>query len=79
MTFVNGDRFIGQFKDGRPNGPGQIHYKNSIKGSGGNEYEQAQYHGEFRQGKRDGKGKMIWADGTVFNGIWKNDQRHHGV
>lgn len=41
VTFVNGDKFIGTFKDGRPNGFGQIHYKNSIKGSGGSEFEQA--------------------------------------
>ena len=27
---------------------------------------------------RDGKGKMVWQDGSVFDGIWLNDQRHKG-
>jgi hypothetical protein len=33
----------------------------------------AQYYGNFFQGKREGKGKMIWGDGTIFEGMWKND------
>jgi hypothetical protein len=43
------------------------------------EFEMAIYKGNFRQGKRDGPGKMIWADGSVFDGIWKDDMRHCGL
>lgn len=45
---------------------------------GGSEYEMATYKGEWRNGKREGKGKMVWADGSSFDGIWKNDQRLKG-
>jgi len=79
VTFANGDKFLGVFKDGRPNGEGEMTYKNSIPGSTpGVEYEIAQYKGNFRNGKREGQGKMIWDGGSVFEGIWKNDQRHKG-
>jgi|TARA_B110001450_G_C17530287_1_gene444393 hypothetical protein len=27
---VNGDKFFGMYKDGKPNGHGQIQYKNSL-------------------------------------------------
>ena len=54
-------------------------YKNSLKSSAsGTVYELAQYEGEFRQGRREGKGTMVWGDGTTFEGTWKNDMRHQG-
>ena len=54
-------------------------YKNSLKTSAsGLSYELAKYDGEFRNGKREGKGTMTWGDGTTFTGIWKNDMRHKG-
>lgn len=74
-----GERFIGMYKDGKPNGYGEMTYKNTIPGtSAGVEFEVAQYKGNFRSGKRDGQGKMIWADGAVFTGTWKNDERFYG-
>jgi hypothetical protein len=79
VTFINGDKFIGTYKDGRPNGFGQIHYKNSIPSTNANsEFEVAQYYGNFFLGKKEGKGKMIWSDGSIFEGQWKNDLRHYG-
>lgn len=42
------------------------------------EFELAQYKGNFFCGKRSGKGKMVWGDGSVFDGTWENDQRKHG-
>jgi len=47
-----------------------------ISTTNGVEFEVGQYKGEFRQGKREGQGKMIWADGSVFEGHWKNDERY---
>ena len=29
-------------------------------------------------GRREGFGCMYWADGSNFEGIWKNDQRSKG-
>lgn len=77
--FANGDRFIGSYKDGRPNGPGEMFYKNSLKiASSGTQNESAKYVGNFRHGKRDGFGIMIWGDGTTFRGHWAHDLRHRG-
>lgn len=67
---------MGIFKDGRPNGHGMFYYKQSLKSSNsGVEYEVGQYKGYFRNGKREGQGKMIWGDGSCFEGFWKNDLR----
>ena len=79
VTFPNGDKFVGMFRDGIPNGPGEMLYKNTVPSTTpGVEYEVAQYKGQFRNGKREGKGKMVWADGTVFDGLWQNDERLRG-
>lgn len=71
--------FRGEYKDGRPNGFGEMYYQNSIKSvAAGLHFELAYYKGNFRNGKREGKGKMVWQDGTSFEGIWKNDSRYKG-
>lgn len=75
INFKNGDKYRGDFKDGRPNGYGTMKYVYSLPGSLGSEFEEADYHGEFVAGKREGKGQMVWTDGTVFTGLWKNDMR----
>lgn len=42
VMFTNGDKFVGLFKDGRPNGLGTMFYKNSLKsGLSGVSYELA--------------------------------------
>ena len=32
----------------------------------------------FRLGKREGYGKMVWSDGSVYTGQWKDDERLKG-
>eukprot|EP00356_Strombidium_inclinatum_P014865 CAMPEP_0170506624 /NCGR_PEP_ID=MMETSP0208-20121228/55624_1 /TAXON_ID=197538 /ORGANISM="Strombidium inclinatum, Strain S3" /LENGTH=107 /DNA_ID=CAMNT_0010788275 /DNA_START=1415 /DNA_END=1738 /DNA_ORIENTATION=+ len=44
----------------------------------GNQYEVAKYEGDFKHGKREGQGSMVWADGSSFEGTWKNDMRQVG-
>ena len=78
ISFKNGDKYRGQFKDGRPCGFGIVKYQSSIAGSGGMEFEEAQYEGQFRAGKREGKGTMIWGDSSSFTGMWRDDMRSHG-
>ena len=34
------------------------------------------YKGEWKNGKRNGKGESIWPDGSYFIGFWKNDKAH---
>ena len=37
------------------------------------------YEGEFKDGNRDGYGRMKYANGGIYEGEWKNDCEHgHG-
>lgn len=55
-------------------------YKNSLRSAEiTNKYEIAMYIGNFTHGRRDGKGMMVWSDGTTFRGTWKDDMRKHGT
>ena len=31
------------------------------------------YDGEWKDGKQNGHGKMIWSDGQIYDGNWCND------
>jgi len=34
---------------------------------------QAIYTGQWKEGRRQGRGKQIWKDGSQYEGLWKND------
>ena len=34
------------------------------------------YNGQIKDGKRHGLGKMIYSDGDVYEGYWKDDELH---
>jgi hypothetical protein len=53
-------------------------YNYSLPGSNGQEFEEAGYEGYWKAGKREGQGQITWADGSTFNGTWKNDMRLEG-
>ena len=78
INFKNGDKFRGEFMDGRPFGQGTLKFNHSLQGVMGAEFEEATYEGNFKAGKREGLGTMSWADGSVFTGLWKNDKRIEG-
>jgi hypothetical protein len=79
IEFYNGDKFLGIFKDGRPNGKGEMSFKNSIPlEKVGDTFEIAKYIGSFSVGRRGGFGCMYWVDGSSFRGLWKNDSRFKG-
>ena len=50
-----------------PNGQGTMTY-------GEGEWEGSKYVGEYKDGKRNGKGTYTKADGTVYKGLWENDR-----
>lgn len=77
-NFKNGDKYRGNFKDGRFCGFGTLKYQYSLPGSNGSDFEEATYEGMFKAGKREGEGTMTWVDGSSFTGIWKNNMRHYG-
>ncbi len=31
------------------------------------------YDGEWKDDRKNGRGKLIWADGDVYDGEWKDD------
>ena len=54
--------YIGQFKNGLPNGKGVEYYKNgNIK-----------YEGDFINGDYEGDGQYTWEDGIYYIGQFKN-------
>ena len=64
-TYANGDKYVGEFSDGKRNGRGTYTFVS------GNEYI-----GDYRNGQRTGKGTFIYADGQIYAGEWQANQRH---
>lgn len=78
LSYKNGDKLRGTFRDGRPCGPGSILYQQSMPGVDGFYEDGVQYNGSFRAGRRDGEGTMTWKDGASFTGEWREDVRYYG-
>ena len=53
------------------NGYGTWSYMKKIKGS---YVYQGKYEGEFKNGKRNGKGRYTFANGAVEEGLWENNE-----
>lgn len=66
MKFTNGDKYIGQYKDGLFHGNG------TYTGSDGRKYS-----GGWKEGMKDGKGTDTDSEGWQYVGDWKNGN-HHG-
>ncbi len=62
-VYANGDRYEGDWKDGKRTGRGVI-----VWGSG-NRYE-----GDFKDGRRTGRGTFYFANGSKCEGDWKDDR-----
>jgi hypothetical protein len=72
LTMPNGDKYVGEFRDGKPNGQGVITWTNGSK-----------YVGGISDGKMNGKGTLMWPDGRprgddvkaienyVKSGVWR--------
>ena len=82
-----GDKYVGEYKDGYFNGQGTYTYANGDKyvGEWKNDKKNGQgtwtdtngnkFVGEFNGGKRNGKGTLTRADGAIFPcGLWKDDE-----
>ena len=42
-----------------------------------NNFLRAKYEGEFKNGKKNGTGKIVYEeDGAIYEGDWQNDQKH---
>ena len=63
LTFKDGSKYVGEFKNGRLSGQGTFTWLDGVK-----------YVGGFKAGKRHGQGTYSWLDGTIDNGIWEKDK-----
>ena len=60
--------YIGEFKENKFNGKGKItYYKSNMK-----------YEGNFEKGFKEGKGKLIFEDGSYYEGIFKSNNYEEG-
>ena len=61
FTWVDGNKYVGEYKDGKRNGQGTYTYASGSK-----------YVGEYKDGKANGQGTYTWADGDKYVGEFKD-------
>ena len=66
ITYANGDKFEGEYKNNKRNGKGTF---SSRDGSSG-------YVGEYKNGERNGYGVEKRSDGAKYDGPWKDGNPH---
>jgi hypothetical protein len=64
VTYSDGSRYEGDWKDGKEHGRGVLVFVNGDR-----------YEGEFRDGKPHGRGVYVTADGDRYEGEWKDGER----
>ena len=64
--WLNGDKYVGEFKGGLVNGQGTYTYEGKYQA-------QMTYVGEFKDGFEHGQGTLTWPDGDKYVGEFKGD------
>jgi hypothetical protein len=59
--YPDGSRWVGEFKDGLPNGKGICYYSNNDR-----------YEGEWAKNAPNGEGIMYFSSGRVYGAVWMN-------
>ena len=62
-TYPNGEKYVGAFKDGKPEGRGTLTWPDGGK-----------YVGAWKDGKREGRGAYSSPDGRKYEGAWKDSK-----
>ena len=61
LTLPNGEKYVGQFKDGKRHGQGTVTIPNGSK-----------YEGEWKDNEFNGQGTYTFSNGGSFVGLWKD-------
>tara|TARA_B100000579_G_C22590186_1_gene737665 strand:- start:346 stop:702 length:357 start_codon:yes stop_codon:yes gene_type:complete len=61
LTITNGEKYLGEFKDGEYNGQGTLTIPNGTK-----------YEGKWKDGNFNGQGKFTFSNGKSLVGLWKD-------
>mmetsp|Transcript_15871 Transcript_15871/g.36285 ORF Transcript_15871/g.36285 Transcript_15871/m.36285 type:complete len:204 (-) Transcript_15871:808-1419(-) len=87
-TFPSGNKYEGEWKDGKYHGKGKLIYADGRQyegdwfqgvnhGKGSFLYANGdRYVGEYKGGKQHGQGKFLWKNGDKYIGQWQNGKRH---
>ena len=65
FTWPDGQKYVGQFKNGKWNGQGTLTWLSGQK-----------YVGQYKDGMRNGQGTLTWPDGQKYVGQWKDDKQN---
>ncbi|HLP95084.1 MAG TPA: caspase family protein [Saprospiraceae bacterium] len=65
ITYVNGDKYIGQWSDDFSNGKGEYWFKSGER-----------FEGSFVYGEFEGQGTMHYTNGAYYSGGWKKSKKH---
>jgi len=65
MTFADGNKYDGEWKEGRKSGLGIFTWANGAK-----------YSGDFKDGKQNGSGAFFWPNGARYEGEWKDNKQN---
>ena len=68
LTFSNGAKYEGEWKDGEINGQGSMIFENGGK-----------FQGEWKDGKSNGQGTLTLSIGSKYVGEWKDDKEWNGT
>ncbi len=74
LIYKTSEKYIGEWLNNLRHGHGIMSYAEN------DEWNRISYDGEWKEGKKTGKGKFVWKNGGNFVGEWLNGLRHgHGV
>ena len=76
FVIQNGNRYIGEWKNGHINGWGTYFYGGRWKKEGFYTNQGDKYEGEWKDSLWHGEGTYTFADGTLKEGIWENNKFH---
>jgi len=94
LTYPDGDKYVGEWKDGKKHGQGIITYVDKYLGgkySGG--WKDGEFHGQgtetsilgfkyvgkYKDGKKHGQGTYTFSSGGWYDGSWKDGQSWTGI